>query len=143
MLLNIKTAMKFAEVLEVDVSQIVWELDEKVEPDLAALPEMPKHASHDPRNNVSIVTDEQLAVARQWLAAGVSNSATAQAMGMSRTTFYKVLTREAGEAEVKKAKKRRGESEAHQKPRKAPASRKAKRNPQRQGEGHQEALCEA
>ena len=76
-------SVKIAQVLGVDVSQIAWGemvVKAKVSPD--DMPPIPESGV------------ERLQGIHQWLTAGVSKSAVAQAVGMNRTTFYALLKSE-------------------------------------------------
>lgn len=86
---KVDLAQKFAQVLGVSLDQITWGKVDKV--DVSTLTPMPRAAAYDPKVMDKAVTDQQLKVAHEWLKAGVSKTAVAKAMGVSRQTLYKSL----------------------------------------------------
>lgn len=92
---RVPAALALAAALRVDVTQIIWGRSEKktLEEKTAGLPPMPKSPSFTPTVKATLVSDEQMAVAQQWMAADVSKTDIAEAMGVSRQTFYLALKR--------------------------------------------------
>lgn len=75
---GVRVALRLAGALEVLVEQIDWDSP----PTQGELPPLPA-------GQPGTISDEQWAVARVWLAAGVSKKDLAEALHVSRPTLYK------------------------------------------------------
>ncbi|GGO33540.1 helix-turn-helix domain-containing protein [Deinococcus humi] len=94
---KLKASLALAGALGVEVTQIRWGEKEEPQP----VPAMPPRA--EVKGNRSSVTREQYEMAKVWVEAGHSHSEAADAMGVSRETYYKALRRFAEEDAPQKA----------------------------------------
>lgn len=100
--------VKLADWLNISTDQIDW--DWKVE-DISELPAMPRSPEFTPTKEKLLVSREQYEVAKKWLAAGRSKTEIAEAMGVSRYTYYKAELRFEADAPAKaKAQQKRREA---------------------------------
>ena len=80
----IGAALRLCEALGVQPGEVDWTLitpDTRKVPDLSTLPPMPPGP----------ISEDQLSVAKAWIAAGVSKTEVAKTMGVSRQTLYSYL----------------------------------------------------
>lgn len=76
----VSRALKIAEVLQVRVEDVQWNVD----PRTLERPPMPP-------GEPGVVTPERLAVAKIWLGRGIKKEDVAEALGINRQTLYKYL----------------------------------------------------
>ncbi len=108
---KLKVSLALAGALDVEVTQIRWGEKEEPQP----VPAMPPRA--EVTGNRSPVTREQCDMAKVWVEAGRTHSEIANAMGVSRETYYKALRRFAEEDVPQKVSKEPAPKAVGSKPR--------------------------